>query len=74
MDHGEFVQIEEVNGEGNKNEFIRFPWNVYRGNPHWVPPLRSEVKFLLSKKKNPFFNTPKPPISLRAKAEKRSAG
>jgi len=54
--HGELVNIEEVNSAGNNNEFIRFPWKVYQGNPHWVPPLKSEVKFLLSEKKNPFFH------------------
>ena len=56
MAHGEFVTIEEVTDEGAINEFIRFPWKVYLGNPCWVPPLRSEVKFLLSEKKNPFFH------------------
>jgi hypothetical protein len=49
-----FVNIEEVNGAGGMNEFIRFPWKVYKGNPHWVPPLTSEVAFVLSDK-NPFF-------------------
>jgi GNAT superfamily N-acetyltransferase len=52
---GEFVTIEEVTTAGGINEFIRFPWEVYRGDPYWVPPLRSEVKFLLSAKNNPFF-------------------
>jgi hypothetical protein len=50
------VTIEEVNGAGNINEFIRFPWKVYQGNPDWVPPLKSDVKFLLNEKKNPFFH------------------
>jgi GNAT superfamily N-acetyltransferase len=53
--HGEFVSIEEVMSADDKNEFIRFPWKVYQGNPCWVPPLKSDVKFLLSAKKNPFF-------------------
>jgi GNAT superfamily N-acetyltransferase len=52
---GEIVDIEEVNGEAGMNEFIRFPWKVYQGNPHWVPPLKRDVEFLLSEKKNPFF-------------------
>lgn len=56
MAHGECVNIEEVDGAGSKNEFIRFPWKVYQGNPHWVPPLKSEVKFLLNEEKNPFFH------------------
>lgn len=49
------VNIEELSGAGDLKEFIRFPWKVYRGNPNWVPPLRSEVKFLLNEKENPFF-------------------
>lgn len=49
------MDIEEVNGEAGMNEFIRFPWKVYQGNPHWVPPLRRDAEFLLSEKKNPFF-------------------
>ena len=48
------MNIEEVKGSGGMNEFIRFPWNVYEGNSNWVPPLVSEVKFVLSDK-NPFF-------------------
>jgi GNAT superfamily N-acetyltransferase len=52
---GEIVDIEEVNGEAGMNEFIRFPWKVYQGNPNWVPPLKRDVEFLLSEKKNPFF-------------------
>ncbi len=56
MAKGEFVNIEEVNGASGMNEFVRFPWKVYQGNPHWVPPLRSDVEFLLSEKKNPFFH------------------
>jgi len=53
---GEIVIIEQVKGTGSINEFIRFQWKVYRGNPHWVPPLKSEVKFLLNEQKNPFFH------------------
>ena len=56
MAHGGFVNIEEVNDASGMDEFIRFPWEVYKGNPNWVPPLKSEVKFLLSDKKNPFFH------------------
>lgn len=55
MAHGELVNIDEVKGADNKNEFIRFPWKVYHGDPHWVPPLKSEVKYLLSEKENPLF-------------------
>ena len=49
------MSIEEVNGASGRNEFIRLPWKVYQDNPHWVPPLRNDVAFLLSEEKNPFF-------------------
>lgn len=35
--------------------FIAFPYDHYRGDPLWVPPLRMDVRTLLSPKKNPFF-------------------
>jgi len=36
-------------------EFIKFPWQVYRDDPHWVPPLITERKEFLDREKNPFF-------------------
>jgi len=48
------MNIEQVNGAIGMNEFIQFPWKVYQGNFNWVPPLVSEVKFVLGEK-NPFF-------------------
>lgn len=52
---GARVDIVEVNSATGLSEFIRLPWKVYQGNPHWVPPLKSDVAFLLSEKNNPFF-------------------
>ncbi len=46
--------IERVTDKRGMDRFIRFPWTVYRRNPNWVPPLLSEVRFVLSDK-NPFF-------------------
>ncbi len=48
------MQIEQISDAHGLDRFIRFPWKVYKGNPNWVPPLLSEVKFILGKK-NPFF-------------------
>ncbi len=48
------MQIEQISGANAMDRFIRFPWKVYEGNPNWVPPLLSEVKFVLSDA-NPFF-------------------
>lgn len=35
--------------------FIAFPYDHHRGDPLWVPPLRMDVRKLLSPAKNPFF-------------------
>ena len=48
------MEIELVSDKRDMDRFIRFPWKVYAGNPHWVPPLVNEMKFILGEK-NPFF-------------------
>jgi hypothetical protein len=49
------MQIEQVSDKKGLDLFILFPWKVYQGNPNWVPPLISEMKFILGEK-NPFFH------------------
>ena len=48
------MQIEQISNKKDLEDFIRFPWKVYQGDRNWVPPLISEMKFLLGDK-NPFF-------------------
>ena len=40
------MQIEQVSGKSGLDQFIRFPWDVYKGNPNWVPPLISDMEFI----------------------------
>jgi hypothetical protein len=48
------LRIDPVtSGHGLKN-FIRLPWNLYKHDPNWVPPLFFEQKQRLTGK-NPFF-------------------
>ena len=49
------MQIEQVSDKNGLDLFILFPWKVYQGNPNWVPPLISEMRFMLGDK-NPFFH------------------
>lgn len=49
------VEIAPVRSETELMEFIRLPWQVYRGDPHWVPPLISERRTFLNRDRNPFF-------------------
>lgn len=49
------VQIVRVRNKRQFNTFIKFPFELYKNNPYWVPPLISDEKFTLDKKKNPAF-------------------
>ncbi len=35
------------------NQFLKLPWEIYKGDKCWVPPLLKEVKDSLSPQKNP---------------------
>ena len=49
------TQIAPVTNKSELEEFITFPWKVYKGSPYWVPPLISERNEFLDPEKNPFF-------------------
>ena len=49
------VSVKKVETKKELNDFIKFPWKIYKGNKYWVPPLLMEQKTLLDKVKNPFF-------------------
>lgn len=40
---------------GDLRAFVDFPYRRHARDPVWVPPLRREVRSLLSRRKNPFF-------------------
>lgn len=49
------VTIRPVLTKTDFRKFMMFEWVPYRGNPHWVPPLRLDRRKTLDRKKNPFF-------------------
>jgi len=36
---GKTITLREVKTDKDLMTFIRFPWELYQGNPYWVPPL-----------------------------------
>jgi hypothetical protein len=49
-------EITPVSSAADRRAFIDLPWALYAGDPHWVPPLRSEVAGLIGgEKSNPWF-------------------
>jgi hypothetical protein len=49
------IIVKPVTTKSELNQFIKFPWKIYKDDKHWVPPLLMEQKTLLNKQKNPFF-------------------
>ncbi len=47
--------VRPVASAADLRRFIAFPYRLHRGDPLWVPPLRMDVRKLLSREKNPFF-------------------
>ncbi len=51
----EEIEIHEVHNKSDLNQFIKFPWKIYEGDPNWVPPLLIDRKQFFDKSKNPFY-------------------
>jgi GNAT superfamily N-acetyltransferase len=49
------VTVRPVRGRRDLMQFIKLPWRLYADSPLWVPPLISERRRHLHRKRNPFF-------------------
>ena len=48
-------RIRQVADNRDRWAFVKFPWIIYRDDPHWVPPLVTERRAFIDPQKNPFF-------------------
>jgi len=49
------VTVRPVQGRADLERFVAFPYQHHARDPYWVPPLRMDVRTLLNRQKNPFF-------------------
>ncbi|HLM42443.1 MAG TPA: N-acetyltransferase [Myxococcaceae bacterium] len=49
------VEVTPVRSSADRTAFIRFPYAIYQGDPHWVPHLEMERRDFMNPKKHPFF-------------------
>lgn len=49
------VQVCEAAGRRLREIFVRFPWQIYQGDPQWVPPLLIERREFINPRKHPFY-------------------
>ena len=66
------IGVEKVRGKQGIEEFIRFPWEIYKDDPFWVPPLLEEQRVMFSPR-YPFFEHGEIELYL-ARREKETVG
>jgi hypothetical protein len=49
------VEVRPVRGRRDLGRFIKLPFRLHRDHPQWVPPLISERRRFLDRRKNPYF-------------------
>lgn len=49
------IVIRSVTSKQDVRSFIQFLWQIYDGNPAWVPPLLADRRKIMDKEKNPFY-------------------
>jgi hypothetical protein len=48
-------RFQKVTNKGQVRLFHEFPFEIYEGYEHWIPPLQFEVENVFSPEKNPLF-------------------
>jgi GNAT superfamily N-acetyltransferase len=52
----EEVSVRAVQSNREKKQFFYLPWELYRGDPNWIPPLRANQWSMLGYKHHPFYD------------------
>lgn len=51
------INVRPVQDRSDLDVFARFPWQIYKGDPNWVPPLLQDRYSRIDLQKNPFWQT-----------------
>jgi len=49
------LQVRPAESRRELDAFVELPYRLYTSEPNWVPPLRSERRRFLDRRRNPFF-------------------
>ena len=52
------IEIRQVDTNNKKqtSAFVQFHFDLYKGNPNWVPPFRGDIFLMMNRKKHPFYD------------------
>ncbi len=51
------ISVEQVDLGSKKavDEFVKFPFKIYKDIPQWVPPILSDIRLMINPQKHPFY-------------------
>ncbi len=49
------IKIVKPTSRRDQKRLLLFPWEIYKNDPHWIPPLLASEKGLLGYAKDPFY-------------------
>jgi hypothetical protein len=49
------MQLLDLNSKKEINDFVMYPFELYKGVEQWVPPFIGDMKLMLNTKKHPFY-------------------
>jgi len=64
------IEIKEMKTPSELKAFVKFPFLLYKNEPHWVPPIINDELESMDSKKNPVFNNAKAQFFLAYKNSK----
>lgn len=50
------VNVFPVESSKDRRKFLELPWKIYRDDPNWIPPLRTNQEELVGYKPHPFYD------------------
>ena len=57
------VDLVDLSNKKEIKEFYNLPFKIYKDIPQWVPPLYTDVRAMMNKKKHPFCGKKLPKIN-----------
>ncbi|MCK0130651.1 GNAT family N-acetyltransferase [Flavobacteriaceae bacterium F08102] len=51
------ITVKEVSNKNELKQFVKFPFQIYKNNPYWVPPIIKDEILSFDKEKNPAFKS-----------------
>ena len=50
------LELSAVKTAAEKRRFLQLPWEIYKDDPHWIPPLRINQKEMVGFARHPFYD------------------